>query len=768
MITNKNVALRVGLVAICTIGIFFNQSTAQPEINQTASRLEISVGPDKIIVQACTPDTLRLDYRPGGIISPRTATIAQIPCGLTKTTISGTNPILMQTTKMQISIDPSTLALEIKDSAGKIVLRDAGLENWRKKTFAFLHNPQDSLYGISVKQYGLLRQTGGAVEAGSQGQGGGPFVWSSAGYGVLTDSDGGVFVNENDTLAFRGGSRLNTEFFVMLGQPADIIKSVSAITGKPTMFPKWTLGFMNSEWGINQTELNTHVAAYRAKSIPIDAFILDFDWKAWGEDNYGEFRWNEKNFPDGASGKLKTQMDALGIKLMGIAKPRVHLDTVQGADVKAQNMALNTGSLKQDYFSTKTVILLDFAKAQTRTWFWQHSKAAFDTGLVAWWNDEADESQGNFQFLNMQRAMFEGQRQDSQLRAFSLNRNFYLGAQRYAYAMWSGDIGSNFLTMGLQKNGLLGATTLAQPHWSMDTGGFSGDPSPELYTRWMQFAAFTPIFRVHGAQNKQRQPWVFGEQAEALATEAINLRYQLLPYMYSYERRANQTGVGLVKPLVFDYPKDPKAQDETNSWMFGDWLLVSPVTQAGATEQEMYLPAGTWTDFFKGTVYQGGQTIKYPINAQTLKDVPLFIKAGAILPNQDVQNFIGEKPVTRLWVDVFPSFDKTSFNYYDDDCQTYGYEHGNYFEQNISTQLASTGATIELGKSEGMFQPELKYFVFKVHGLAGKPEGLNRFANLPELDAADTEGYATGKDLYGDVAFVKLQAGNAKNIFIGK
>ena len=169
--------------------------------------------------------------------------------------------------------------------------------------------------------------------------------------------------------------------------------------------------------------------------------------------------------------------------------------------------------------------------------------------MVAWWNDEADVSGktifNNFQFLNMGRMLYEGQRADSNVRVWSINRAFYLGASRYAYAGWSGDIKTGFASMAFQRRRMLAALDTGEFHWSMDTGGFAGQPDPENYARWMEFAAFVPIMRVHGDFNRKRQPWVYGPVAEAAARHAIDLRYELLPYIYSYERRNTEGEAGL-------------------------------------------------------------------------------------------------------------------------------------------------------------------------------------------------------------------------------
>jgi len=196
--------------------------------------------------------------------------------------------------------------------------------------------------------------------------------------------------------------------------------------------------------------------------------------------------------------------------------------------------------------------------------------------------------------MNMGRTLYEGQRSVSNERAWSINRNYYLGAVRYSYAEWSGDISTGFQSMAYQCRRMISTLNLGESEWSMDTGGFSGHPTPENYARWMEFAAFVPVFRVHGTNNEKRQPWVYQAVAEAAAKRAMRLRYDLMPYMYSNARVANETGIGVVRPLFWIFPEDEKCSGETSAWMFGDALLVSPIVERGLPAHSFYLPHGTW------------------------------------------------------------------------------------------------------------------------------------------------------------------------------
>jgi alpha-glucosidase len=316
----------------------------------------------------------------------------------------------------------------------------------------------------------------------------------------------------------------------------------------------------------------------------------------------------------------------------------------------------------------------------------------------------------------MQKTLYEGQRSISNQRVWSINRNYFLGSQRYAYGTWSGDISSGFFSMAKQRERMLSAINIGQVKWGMDSGGFHGTPNAENYARWIQFSAFTPMFRVHGTLDEQRQPWLFGEQAEAVSKEAIELRYQLIPYMYSYERQAYETGIGLVKPLFYQFPNDEKLANDVESWMFGDHLLVSPVVEEGQTSKSIYLPEGQWIDYFKGKKYDGGQTISYPLNAKTWEDIPLFIREGAIIPQYPIMNYVGEREVEQMAIHIFPSTKQSEFVLYDDDGETYDYERGEYMRQEITVKKSASGkVVISLQKPTGNYQSPTKTYRLLVH-----------------------------------------------------
>ncbi|MBI2417583.1 MAG: DUF5110 domain-containing protein [Ignavibacteriales bacterium] len=509
-------------------------------------------------------------------------------------------------------------------------------------------------------------------------------------------------------------------FYMMFGNPREIFGEVTNITGAPPMFPKYALGFMNSRWGIDQPELLQMVNTYRGKQIPIDAYILDFDWMAWGQDNYGEFRFGPK-FPSANGQVLRDSLLTSGVKLFGIRKPRIHTFTVEGIFAKANNYFVDYVT---DYFSGKEVGRLNFHRPDVRQWFWScfvNQGNAYNNGIVGYWNDEADEFGNNFNFLQMQRANYEGQRQYNNKRVWSINRNFYLGAQRYAYGHWSGDIGTGFNAMAEQAPFMLSSIALGSSWWGMDIGGFNGHPSNDNYYRWMQFGAFVPIYRVHGTLNEKREPWFYGTEAEQIATHFIKLRYKLLPYIYTAAYENHQSGLSIARPLVFHYPEDATASDLTDEWMFGENMLVKPVLMQNASSVAIYLPQGKWVDYWNGNMYNGPANLNYPVSHAT---IPLFVQAGAIIPTAPVGNFSNDLTVQKaLILSCYPG-ESGSGSIYEDDGETYDYELGKQAFTNFSQVQTGSQSELTVNARSGIYVPPQRDYIAEFNFIKNRPDSV--------------------------------------------
>ncbi|WP_260706580.1 glycoside hydrolase family 31 protein [Edaphobacter flagellatus] len=679
--------------------------------------------------------------------------------------------VVLKNDRFNVVVSLNERDVIVLDPSGREIVRQRNpLKSAVAHQALFSHAPFEDLYGmngldIRDNSNTILRNAGADVRAGAQGDGGAPFFFTRS-FGVLIDSTGGSFNTEDGVVQFRNGSRKVLEDFICVGPPMAVMSSIERLTGLPPLPPKWTLGFINSQWGPDEAELRTEAETYRRKHIPIDAFILDYDWKAWGEDGYGEWRWNSTSgagaiapnkFPNGASGRLALDLAAQGVHLAGILKPRVLIGSPTGGQELSQAAAY--AEAHQFWYPGEPQSFdgavhryardLDFRIPEVRKWYWRHLEVSFHAGMDGWWNDEADHilapdgttwDFSSMQGFNMGRMLYEGQRSVSNKRVWSLNRNYFLGAQRFGYAEWSGDIHTGFANMANQRARMLSTINLGEPLWSMDTGGFFGQASAENYARWVQFATFTPIMRVHGDRDAKRQPWAYGEHAERVATEAIRLRYRLLPYIYSNERQMTETGIGIVRPLFWMYPDDANTRDLSSEWMFGDSLLVSPVVSPKATAQRVYLPAGTWYDYFRGQTYEGGRTIDYSINSDTWADIPLFVKAGGAVATQDDAENTDEPRVHRVQIDLFPAEKESTFVYYDDDGKTYDYEKEQFYRQAIHFSRFGSSFHIKVDDPTGLMRTSVRSFELKLHLDSGEARQVSANGEALKMTSECLEG----------------------------
>ncbi|MBN1154185.1 DNRLRE domain-containing protein [candidate division KSB1 bacterium] len=723
----RNTVRRILFIIVCSIVSTFSVSfaTAHELIEIQDHVLSIHYGIDNIVLQACDESIVKISYIADGTQSPSTLMILERDWPYTPVTIDTTgDPILFSTSKLSVEFGIAEFFIKIMDDKGRIVFYQQLLTDITNDRLHCLHGG-GNIYGIENNQNGDLTRSGEIdIEAGSQGDAGAPFLWSSNGWGMICDLDGGKIDIQGDELSFikhHDDNRTGFEIYVFTGEPTHIFEAATDITGKPPLFPRYSLGFINTEWGLDEAELLDDIATYRVKNIPIDVYVLDFDWMAYGEDDYGEFRWGPK-FPGAINGTLQPKLDSLGIKLFGIRKPRVHLNTMQGNHYSENSYFFDEST---DYFTGKRVGRLNFLDDRVRDWYWSSfgiRERSYDKGIVGYWNDEADEYGGNFMFMNMQRSNYEGQREYNNIRVWSINRNFYLGAQRYAYAHWSGDIPTGFNSMARQRVFMLSSVNLASGWWSMDTGGFHGTPSQQNYIRWIQFATFVPLMRVHGSLDQEREPWYFGELAEQIAREYINLRYSFIPYIYSYARENHETGVSIVRPFHFMYPENNSLANMTDQWFFGNEMFVRPVTEESVSSVTVFIPDGTWYEFWTGSKFIGPQYVNLSVS---MENIPLFVRAGAIIPMQFPGSIVDDAAVSGpvLRIVNYPG-DEGHFTLYEDDGLTYAYEDDVYCNTSFRSRHDDDLSELIIEQRLGVFTPAERDYLAEFMLMPDEPDSV--------------------------------------------
>ena len=465
---------------------------------------------------------------------------------------------------------------------------------------------------------------------------------------------------------FSGGC---LRYYFIPGTAPAAIERFSQLTGKSALPPAWSLGYQQSRWGYkSQKEIETVVSGFEEHSLRLSAIHLDLDYM---EDRRG-FTVDSQRFPDLAG--LAADLDKSGIRLVAIIDPGIKVDA--GFDIYRDGVGKgvfctlpNSKPLTAVAFSGLTRFP-DFTDPEVRQWWSGLYAPLLEAGISGIWHDmneptafnawggnelplatqHALEGAGgdhlqahNLYGLQMNRAGFEALRNHQpDKRPWILSRSGWIGNQRYAWN-WTADTESTW--EGLQTNiaTVIGLGLCGIPYCGPDIGGFSGNPTAELYVRWFQMAAFMPFFRTHSALITQpREPWVFGEPYTSIIRRAIDLRYRLMPYFYTLAWEATEKGFPFVRPLFWHTPEDRRLWDVSDTYLFGDALLVAPVVEPAAKQREIIFPAGEWFNYWDDAQFRGPGQLSVPI---TLESIPIFVRGGSVLPTADSQ---------RLSLHIYP------------------------------------------------------------------------------------------------------------------
>ncbi len=530
------------------------------------------------------------------------------------------------------------------------------------------------------------------------------------------------------------------DYYFVYGPDLDrVVAGYRALTGQASMLPRWAFGLWQSKNKYNtQDEVLRTLAEFRRRGIPIDNIVQD--WQYWKPDAWGSHEFEASRYPDPVA-MIRAIHDSHArfmISVWGKFYPQTGNAKALAAIHGLYRPPLETGML--DWLQ-RNFTFYDAFSAPARRMFWDQVNAAlFAKGVDAWWMDatEPDIVQPspptletlrrdidktaigtasrvmNAYALANSEAVYDGQRRAApNQRVFILTRSGFAGIQRYATVTWSGDITSEWTTLRKQITAGLGFAIAGDPYWTTDTGGYTmqqrfinareGDALDEwreLNARWFQYSAFTPLLRVHGA-DRPREMWNIGDETTAVYQSELKfdrLRYALFPYIYSIAGAVSHDGYTMMRPLVMDFRDDAKAREATDQFMFGPAMLVSPVTEYKARSRPVYLPAGyTWYDFWTGTRMAGGQIVAADAPYDRL---PLFVRAGSIVPIGPEQQYIGEKDAQNLTVYVYAGANG-QFSFYEDDGVSYDYEKGRFSRIPIAWNDADRSLTI--GRRDGSF-----------------------------------------------------------------
>jgi len=558
-------------------------------------------------------------------------------------------------------------------------------------------------------------------------------------YGIFMDNSSKSLFNfgagNNRFSSFTASCGEMNYYFIYHSSVKEIIKSYTWLTGRTPLPPMWSLGYQQCRWTyFPEADLLSTAAKFRERHIPIDMIYLDIHYM----DEYKVFTWDSMRFPDPK--RMVDKLNKMDMHLAVIIDPGVKISDhypvyQQGVDsalfIKYPDGTNYSGQVWPGWCNFP-----DFTMPKARSWWGNWIKTYVDLGITGFWNDMNDISvwgkevpslinlnwdghhttyrQGkNVYGFQMARSTYEGAKKYMKgERPFVLTRSGYSGLQRYT-AIWTGDNQANedHMLLGVRLINSLGLSGVSFA--GMDIGGFSGNPTQSLYTRWMQIGAFLPLYRAHTAFNTIREePWDFGEGSEDIARRYIGFRYQLLPYIYSNFYESSQSGLPVMRSLAIDYPNDSSIYKESyqQEYLFGPSILVAP-TKSTDVFSKIYLPQGQWYNLFNDIPYEGNQSIVAESGSNQL---PLYIKSGSIIPMQKLVESTAENCGDTLFVHLYAGKEKNQYQYYEDDSRTYNYQQGNIYKRIIQYDPQNT--MLSFNKKEGSF--ETKFHVVKIvlHG----------------------------------------------------
>lgn len=578
-----------------------------------------------------------------------------------------------------------------------------------------------------------------------------PFFMSSYRYGIFLDNtyktEFKFGTESSDFYSFEAPDGAFVYYFIYGKDYKEIQQQYIALTGQPIMPPKWALGFAQSRGLYTKENQALEVAAeFRKRKIPIDIIYQDIGWTQ----NLQDFEWRKGNYtnPKAMLKKLKDN----GFKMIVSQDP-----VVSQKDNKQWAEADKLGYFVKDVRTNKAYDMpwpwggncgvVDFTIPEVADWWGKYQQKPIDDGISGFWTDMGEPAWSNeedIDRLNMKhhigmhdeihnvfgltwdkvvKEQFD--KRNPNKRIFQMTRSAYAGLQRYTFG-WTNDSGSgsdvldgwaqmeNQVAVGISA-GLGGI-----PFWTTDISGYCGDITDypamaELYTRWMQFGIFCPLSRAHHEGDNAVEPWMFGEVAEKNTKAAIELKYQLFPYLYTYSRKAHDSGLPITRGLFMEYPNDAEAAKIDNQFIFGEELLVAPVLKKGERVKRVYLPEGEWIDFNdKKTEYLGGEKLPYKAPLNT---IPIFVKKGSIIPMMPIMQYIGEKRDYPVTFHIFPNYEdeKASFTLYEDEGENQDYLKGIFSLTYIVCTTVSSGFNIDISpEDKGFHQSDKRNFVLSI------------------------------------------------------
>jgi alpha-glucosidase (family GH31 glycosyl hydrolase) len=725
-LTRRN-ALK-GMISAGTLALIKPTSSLAQEPPQSASS-----GPIEISLTSISPQTVRMTVQPleagevqplpvdGALVKEQWGTpIARlrefsvsktIQCGELQVTISE-NPLTIRVEKdlgrlnreliQELTLDPVSSLPSFKTGDGPLFgLGQGGPQFDRRGNNYQMVNGQAgyhlATHGARVPIQLLLSTSGWGI-----------YVHLPLGGFDLSGKDGRLIADE-------GNAVLPLDVFVIgTREPAEILREYATITGFAEMPPLWSLGYQQSYRTLGTPEeIMQEAKTFRDKKLPCDTMIYlgtGFCPNGWNTDN-GEFTWNLRAFPDPAAAIKELHSENFKVALHVVIEGERLSGRVTDPCTAP---SLPTGRTPDHHWPPDRQV----------SCYWPAHKPLMDLGVDGWWPDQGDGLDAPSR-LARNRMYFEGQQLYApNKRVYALHRNAYAGMRRYAAFLWSGDVQSRWETLALHVPNAINTGLSGIPYWGTDIGGFipTQEYTGELYARWFQFAAFCPLFRSHGRDWRLHRPWgwntgdlgypetpgyhpsdaeLHNPEIEPVCRKYLELRYRLMPYLYSAVKETCETGLPIMRALWLHYPDDPAAVSRGDEYLYGRDILVAPVVKKGATSRTLYIPKGAWYDFWTNTKHEGGQEITREVDLGTL---PLYVRAGAIVPTGPLKQFTGEQVDGPLTFTVYPGADGR-FSLYDDDGESFDFRSGAFMKIELQWNDRSRRLTLKLVDGSRMLTP---------------------------------------------------------------
>ncbi|MBR9785385.1 MAG: DUF5110 domain-containing protein [Gammaproteobacteria bacterium] len=677
------------------------------------------------------------------------------------------NTITLTYDNASASIDKQSHAISYSLNGEVVTKERDGLSiNSHGVSLSFALSDDEKLYGGGQRVLGMDRRGNamplynkahyGYTTSSNQMYFGLSAVMSSKHYSVLFDNtasgelDMGSSTPDELLFSAKGG---RASYIMVLGESlSDTVKSTVAITGKQPLPPRWLLGNFASRFGYkSQDEVMNVVDAFNKQDIPVDAVVLDLYW--FGKDikgHMGNLSWDTATFPEPE--KMISELREQDVKTVLITEPFI-LTTSKQWDSAVENNALAQNDQATPYtfdFYFGNTGLVDVFSEAGQDWFWQYYEKLAAQGVAGWWGDlgepevHPDDIQHAWSEAGLGNQTVSGTEVHNgyghqwaktvynnltalqpDTRPFVLMRSGFLGSQRYGMVPWTGDVSRSWGGLKPQVELALQMSVFGMAYTHSDLGGFAGGETfdPELYTRWLQFGTFSPVFRPHAQDNIAPEPVFHDDPVKSIAREFIQLRYDMLPYNYSLAFENALFGTPLMRPLAMVFNEN-KWFESAKSYMWGDALLVSPVTQPNQQTWTVELPPGIWFDFFSSAKYQGGNTVDYPL---TQDNFPVWVKAGSFMPMSEglsrTEHFDARELEMHYWHDH--SVTSSSYTYYEDDGKSpNSVEKGLYTTLQLNASVdESADLTLTLD-SQGSYigMPQQRNITYVVHGLTERPQ----------------------------------------------